>query len=95
MLFPGQVHYVAKNVFNVVVVVDPHDQSSVDIVKTILNLTYRNNAPFRVGFLFLTPPNTDSKTLDSAVAFARAFKYLTVKASPRRAANFVQAVHPT
>lgn len=57
-VWPGQLHYVAKNLFNIILVVDPANYQSVDVLSDFAALI-RQNIPMRVGVL-LYAPKTES-----------------------------------
>jgi UDP-glucose:glycoprotein glucosyltransferase len=53
--FPNQLHFIGKNIFNLLCVVDLTDDQYVEWVNNMLALIYRNQAPLRFGFLPLVP----------------------------------------
>ncbi|XP_030641719.1 UDP-glucose:glycoprotein glucosyltransferase 2-like [Chanos chanos] len=74
--FPGVIRQIRRNLFNLVLFVDPTSEEAIELVK-LAELFYKHKVPLRIGFVFVV--NTDEKVdgfLDAGVAFFRVFNYI-------------------
>lgn len=94
--FPGQLHFVAKNFFNLLCVVDLSANQDLEWVNTMLSLIYRNQAPLRFGFLPLVkepvvevaPDDLASQPLSTLMT--KALLHFTREQNLRAATGFLQ-----
>uniref|UniRef100_A0A6Q2Y8C2 UDP-glucose ceramide glucosyltransferase-like 1 n=1 Tax=Esox lucius TaxID=8010 RepID=A0A6Q2Y8C2_ESOLU len=74
--FPGVIRQIRRNLFNLVLFLDPVQEESVELVK-LAELFYKHKIPLRIGFVFVV--NTDDKVdgnTDAGVAFFRLLNYI-------------------
>ncbi|XP_038615183.1 UDP-glucose:glycoprotein glucosyltransferase 2 [Tachyglossus aculeatus] len=74
-IFPGSIHQIRRNFYNLVLFVDPVQEMAADFVK-VAELFYHHKIPLRIGFVFIL--NTDDKVDgkdDPGVALWRTFNY--------------------
>ncbi|XP_028929420.1 UDP-glucose:glycoprotein glucosyltransferase 2 isoform X3 [Ornithorhynchus anatinus] len=74
-IFPGSIHQIRRNFYNLVLFVDPVQEMAADFVK-VAELFYHHKIPLRIGFVFIL--NTDEKVDgkdDAGVALWRTFNY--------------------
>eukprot|EP00727_Mastigamoeba_balamuthi_P011847 m51a1_g7285 putative UDP-glucose:glycoprotein glucosyltransferase (1435) ;mRNA; r:34055-38973 len=100
-VYPGQLRYVARNLFNVLLVVDPADRRSLDLCATF-SYFVEQSLPMRVGVLVTArsagaPQECDDsgncRAADSlAASVARAFKSLAANGGPRAGMAFLGAM---
>eukprot|EP01113_Clastostelium_recurvatum_P008329 TRINITY_DN1391_c0_g1_i1.p1 TRINITY_DN1391_c0_g1~~TRINITY_DN1391_c0_g1_i1.p1 ORF type:complete len:1486 (+),score=528.58 TRINITY_DN1391_c0_g1_i1:428-4885(+) len=89
--YPGQMKFVAKNVFTVVTVLDPSQPGALGIMATVENVI-RQNAPLRFGFVFVTDDeDTSSDEVNMGRAIAKTIAYL-LKHHTSRAALMLMGV---
>lgn len=58
-VFPGKMHYIRKNLFHAVYILDPVSPSGLKAVETILYY-YENGVPMRFGVILISPHVADS-----------------------------------
>ncbi|XP_055734580.1 UDP-glucose:glycoprotein glucosyltransferase 2 isoform X2 [Salvelinus fontinalis] len=74
--FPGVIRQIRRNFFNLVLLLDPVQEESIELVK-LAELFYKHKIPLRIGFVFVV--NTDDEvdgTTDAGVAFFRLLNYI-------------------
>ncbi|XP_019384043.1 PREDICTED: UDP-glucose:glycoprotein glucosyltransferase 2 [Crocodylus porosus] len=74
--FPGVIKQIRRNLYNLVLFIDPVQENAADFMK-LAELTYHHNMPLRVGVVFIL--NTDEEidgNEDTGVALWRAFNYI-------------------
>ncbi|XP_036396338.1 UDP-glucose:glycoprotein glucosyltransferase 2 [Megalops cyprinoides] len=74
--FPGVIRQIRRNLFNLVLFLDPVHEDAVELVR-LAELFYSHKVPLRIGFVFVV--NTDDKVdghLDAGVALFRALNYI-------------------
>ncbi|KAI5628521.1 UDP-glucose:glycoprotein glucosyltransferase 2 isoform X3 [Silurus asotus] len=74
--FPGVIRQVRRNLFSLVLFLDPVQEDTIELVK-MAELFYKHKIPLRIGFVFVV--NTDEKVdgyKDAGVAFFRALNYI-------------------
>ncbi len=91
--YPGMMRPIAKNFYNLVLVLDPAKEESRPLLRTVESF-YLNEIPVRIGFVFVT---SDAAEVDgskvASVAMFRAYNYITQKSnSPAKALSFLTDV---
>uniref|UniRef100_A0A674F4Y4 UDP-glucose ceramide glucosyltransferase-like 1 n=1 Tax=Salmo trutta TaxID=8032 RepID=A0A674F4Y4_SALTR len=74
--FPGVIRQIRRNFFNLVLLLDPVQEESIELVK-LAELFYKHKIPLRIGFVFVV--NTDDEvdgSTDAGVAFFRLLNYI-------------------
>ncbi|XP_041700149.1 UDP-glucose:glycoprotein glucosyltransferase 2 isoform X2 [Coregonus clupeaformis] len=74
--FPGVIRQIRRNFFNLVLLLDPVQEESIELVK-LAELFYKHKIPLRIGFVFVV--NTEDEvdgTMDAGVAFYRLLNYI-------------------
>ncbi|CAB1328546.1 unnamed protein product [Coregonus sp. 'balchen'] len=74
--FPGVIRQIRRNFFNLVLLLDPVQEESIELVK-LAELFYKHKIPLRIGFVFVV--NTEDEvdgTMDAGVAFFRLLNYI-------------------
>lgn len=90
--FPGMIRQVRKNLFNLILIIDPTEPRTRDLVKLLESFVV-HTAPLRVGILFATDPDKNLTGLnDAGVAMQCAFNFISQKKSPLDALSFVKTV---
>lgn len=88
--FPGMVRSVRKNLFNVVIVIDPLIPDVRGITKLIESFVV-HSAPIRCGVVFDTR-NKDAKAQEAYQALTAAWNYISQQKNPRDALSFLTDV---
>lgn len=88
--FPGMVRSVRKNLFNLVIVIDPIKPEGRDIAKLVESFVV-HSAPVRVGVVFDTR-QADSKSEKVYRSLICAWNYLSQTKRPRDALSFLTDV---
>ncbi|XP_068902537.1 UDP-glucose:glycoprotein glucosyltransferase isoform X2 [Tenebrio molitor] len=90
--FPGMIRQVRKNLFNLVLIIDPTEPKSRDLVKLLESFVV-HTAPLRVGIVFAVDASTELSGLqDAGVAMQCAFNYVSQKKNPLAALGFIKTV---
>ncbi|XP_044750165.1 UDP-glucose:glycoprotein glucosyltransferase [Coccinella septempunctata] len=90
--FPGMMRQVKKNLFNLVLIIDPTDTKTRGVVKLIESFVV-HTAPLRVGLVFKVDPSSSLTGLDDAgVAMQCAFNYVSQMKTPQNAVSFLKNV---
>lgn len=90
--FPGMLRQVRRNLFNLVLIIDPTEPKSRDLVKLLESFVV-HTAPLRVGIVFAVDASTDLYGLkDAGVAMQCAFNYVSQKRDPLAALSFIKTV---
>ncbi|KAI1899151.1 hypothetical protein AGOR_G00058600 [Albula goreensis] len=74
--FPGVIRQLRRNLFNLVLFIDPAHEDTLELVK-LAELFYTHKVPLRIGFVFVV--STDDRVdgyLDVGVALYRALNYI-------------------
>ncbi|XP_043926163.1 UDP-glucose:glycoprotein glucosyltransferase 1 [Protopterus annectens] len=75
--FPGVIRQIRKNFHNLVLIFDPADKSTADLLTTA-EMFYNNQIPLRIGLVFVVNDSEDADGLkDPGVALFRAFNYVS------------------
>ncbi|XP_037075354.1 LOW QUALITY PROTEIN: UDP-glucose:glycoprotein glucosyltransferase 1-like [Pollicipes pollicipes] len=95
--YPGMLRTVRKNMYHLVLVLDPSRRSSLDLL-TLAQSLFTNQMPFTLGLVLAVTPDPDVTGLqDAGVAMAEAFNYvLREEKAPRapfKALSFLVDVH--
>lgn len=88
--FPGMVRSIRKNLFHLVLIVDPVKPEGRDIVKMVESFVV-HSAPIRVGIVFDTR-NADEKSEQIYRSLICAWNYLTQNKRPQDALSFLTDV---
>ncbi|XP_015749296.1 PREDICTED: UDP-glucose:glycoprotein glucosyltransferase 1-like [Acropora digitifera] len=89
--FPGMMRYIAKNIFNLVIFVDPLDTHTAQLLK-IVNELLHNSFPMRFGVSVVANIPLDEEadaTSNAAVGIARAFHFIASDKDPRQALDWL------
>ena len=92
--YPGMMRSIGKNFFNLVLLVDPAQPDSRELLKTVESF-FLNDVPIRVGFVFVTHSDQDevSGFERASVALFRAHNYVKEKSgSAAKALSFLTDV---
>ncbi|RVE57954.1 hypothetical protein OJAV_G00204330 [Oryzias javanicus] len=74
--FPGVIRQIRRNLFNLVLFLDPLQEESVELLK-LAELFYKHKIPLRIGFVFVVNPKDDiSGFSDAGVGFYRLLNYI-------------------
>ncbi|XP_067039989.1 UDP-glucose:glycoprotein glucosyltransferase 1-like [Acropora muricata] len=93
--FPGMMRYIAKNIFNLVIFVDPLDTHTAQLLK-IVNELLHNSFPMRFGVSVVANIPLDEEadaTSNAAVGIARAFHFIASDRDPRQALDWLLQVY--
>ncbi|KAL8598827.1 hypothetical protein ACOMHN_015406 [Nucella lapillus] len=91
--FPGMLRHVAKNIFHMVFVVNPAEDSCRELLK-MAEAFYVHSAPIRLGVAMAV--NGDSSVTgrqDAGVAFAHTFDFIKADQSTAKALSFITDVY--
>ncbi|CAB3984374.1 UDP-glucose:glyco glucosyltransferase 1-like [Paramuricea clavata] len=91
--FMGMLRYIAKNIFNLVLCVDPVASTTAELI-SIADEMIQNQMPIRFGLVVVTETddNVDGRT-DAAVGIARAFYFINNDDGPDAAFAFVTRLY--
>lgn len=88
--FPGMLRNIRRNLYNLVLIIDPLSDLSKPFVTFAESLFSAYMAPVRVGFVFVTNYDTAVTGLtDASVAINNAYHYFAEAKSPKEALNFL------
>ncbi|XP_047366597.1 UDP-glucose:glycoprotein glucosyltransferase isoform X4 [Vespa velutina] len=91
--FPGMLRNIRRNLYNLVLIIDPLNEDSLASVSLALSL-YSYVAPLRVGFVFITNYNTSVTGLsDPSVAVNNAFHYFIESKGAKEAVQFLLGIY--
>ncbi|KAJ8920947.1 hypothetical protein NQ315_015740 [Exocentrus adspersus] len=90
--FPGMMRQVRRNLFNLVVIIDPTDPSVKDVLKLVESFVV-HTAPIRVGVVFkVNETNTLNGLEDAGIAMQCALNYVMQKKDGPAAFSFINSV---
>ncbi|XP_018331345.1 UDP-glucose:glycoprotein glucosyltransferase isoform X2 [Agrilus planipennis] len=90
--FPGMLRQIRRNLFNLVLLIDPTSTALKDLLTLVESLLYQS-APFRIGVVFSVTANPSITGLDDAgVAMVCAYNYVSQEKSPLEAFTFLLSV---
>ncbi|XP_058805620.1 UDP-glucose:glycoprotein glucosyltransferase [Phymastichus coffea] len=91
--FPGMLRNIRRNLYNLVLIIDPLSEESAPLVALAESL-YAHTAPLRIGFVFHTNFNTAAiGATDPSVAINNAYHYLTESKSFKDATKFLSSLY--
>ncbi|XP_041954806.1 UDP-glucose:glycoprotein glucosyltransferase 1 isoform X1 [Alosa sapidissima] len=74
--FPGVIRQIRKNFHNLVIILDPNQENSAELL-SVAEMFYSNNIPLRIGLVFVVNDEEDVDGMqDAGVAMLRAFNYI-------------------
>uniref|UniRef100_A0A8C0GSJ8 UDP-glucose ceramide glucosyltransferase-like 1 n=1 Tax=Chelonoidis abingdonii TaxID=106734 RepID=A0A8C0GSJ8_CHEAB len=83
--FPGVIRQIRRNLYNLVLFIDPVQEHAADFVK-LAELFYHHNIPLRIGFVFILHANEEiDGNEDAGVALFRAFNYIAEESDTSQA----------
>ncbi|XP_038673760.1 UDP-glucose:glycoprotein glucosyltransferase 1 isoform X3 [Scyliorhinus canicula] len=91
--FPGVIRQIRRNIFNLVLFIDPAHEVAVELVK-LAELFYHHNIPLRIGFVFVV--NADEKADGNqvaGVALLRAFNFIGEDSELSHAFSSIVAIY--
>ncbi|XP_077476984.1 UDP-glucose:glycoprotein glucosyltransferase 1 [Stigmatopora argus] len=75
--FPGVIRQIRKNFHNLVIILDPTQESAVELL-SVAEMFYSNNIPLRIGLIFVVSDENDIDGMqDAGVALLRAYNYIS------------------
>ncbi|XP_061735029.1 UDP-glucose:glycoprotein glucosyltransferase 2 isoform X2 [Nerophis ophidion] len=75
--FPGVIRQIRRNLFNLVLFLDPTEEKSVELVK-LAQLFYKHKIPLRIGYVFVVNGGDEIDGFsDAGVGFYRLLNYIT------------------
>lgn len=87
--FPGMLRNIRRNLYNLVLIVDPLSGESTPLI-TLAQSLYLHSAPLRVGFVFLTNYNTSVTGLtDASIAVNNAYHFFAETKGSDHALQFL------
>uniref|UniRef100_T1KNA5 UDP-glucose:glycoprotein glucosyltransferase n=1 Tax=Tetranychus urticae TaxID=32264 RepID=T1KNA5_TETUR len=90
--YPGMLRNVRKNMYHLVLIIDPSKKESFDIIK-LAESFYVHKAPLRIGFVFAVNKNMSVNGFnDAGVALLNAFNYITETKTPYDGLSFLTDV---
>lgn len=91
--FPGMLRHIRKNLFHMVLFVDPADRQSSAMIK-MAEAFYVHSAPVRIGLVFVVnqDESVDGNT-DAGVAMLRAFNFISQRDGPVKALSFLTDIY--
>ncbi|BFZ00634.1 hypothetical protein BsWGS_03673 [Bradybaena similaris] len=91
--FPGMLRHIAKNLFNLVFIVDPVTSASKGLLK-MAEAFLVHKAPLRLGIVFAVNSNPNVTGLtDPGVALARAFNFIMIDQDAAKGLSFITDVY--
>uniref|UniRef100_A0A673B0B5 UDP-glucose ceramide glucosyltransferase-like 1 n=1 Tax=Sphaeramia orbicularis TaxID=375764 RepID=A0A673B0B5_9TELE len=74
--FPGVIRQIRKNFHNLVIILDPTQENSAELL-SVAEMFYSNNIPLRIGLVFVVSDEDDIDGMqDAGVAMVRAYNYI-------------------
>ncbi|XP_068195286.1 UDP-glucose:glycoprotein glucosyltransferase 1 isoform X2 [Antennarius striatus] len=75
--FPGVIRQIRKNFHNLVIILDPTQENSAELL-SVAEMFYTNNIPLRIGLVFVVSDEDDVDGMqDAGVALLRAYNYIS------------------
>ncbi|CAK9802630.1 UDP-glucose:glycoprotein glucosyltransferase [Anthophora quadrimaculata] len=88
-IFPGMLRNIRKNLYNLVLIIDPLSAESTPLIILAQSL-YQHSAPLRIGFVFVTNYDTSTTGLtDASVAVNNAYHYFAEAKGSEHALQFL------
>ncbi|XP_028293284.1 UDP-glucose:glycoprotein glucosyltransferase 1 isoform X2 [Gouania willdenowi] len=90
--FPGVIRQIRKNFHNLVILLDPTQENSVELL-SVAEMFYANNIPLRIGLVFIVSDDDDVDGMqDTGVALVRAYNYIMDEVDSQSAFEAVMAM---
>ncbi|KAG5893498.1 hypothetical protein JTB14_010548 [Gonioctena quinquepunctata] len=90
--FPGMLRQIRKNLYNLVLIIDPTDPETKDVLKLVESFVI-HTTPIRVGIVFnVTDSHSVSGLDDAAVAMQCALNYVTQSKNAPTALSFIRTI---
>ena len=89
--YPGMLRNVRKNMYNLVLILDPSKRETHDMLK-LSESFYVHKAPLRIGLVFINQNETADGFNDASVAFLNAFNYISQEKSNYEGLSFITDV---
>ncbi|XP_034050699.1 UDP-glucose:glycoprotein glucosyltransferase 1 [Thalassophryne amazonica] len=90
--FPGVIRQIRKNFHNLVIILDPVQESSSELL-SVAEMFYSNNIPLRIGLVFVVSDEDDIDGMqDPGVALVRAYNYIYDEVDSQSAFEAVMAM---
>ncbi|MGH0147838.1 UNVERIFIED_CONTAM: hypothetical protein FKN15_073739 [Acipenser sinensis] len=91
--FPGVIRQIRKNFHNFVIIVDPTDESTAELIN-VVEMFFNNHIPLRIGLVFVVDDSEDIDGLqDTGVALLRAFNYISEEMDNHHAFQAITAMY--
>ncbi|CAJ0934962.1 unnamed protein product, partial [Mesorhabditis belari] len=91
--YPGMIRPIARNLFNLIFVVDPKDKESRNLMK-IAQSFYQHEIPLRIGLVFSVSPDKEVTGMtDAGVAILNLFNFVLVDTSVEQALKMVNKLY--
>ncbi|XP_072313338.1 UDP-glucose:glycoprotein glucosyltransferase 1 isoform X1 [Eucyclogobius newberryi] len=90
--FPGVIRQIRKNFHNLVIILDPTQDNSADLLN-VAEMFYSNNIPLRIGLVFVVSDEDDVDGMqDAGVALVRAYNYMCDEVNSQSAFEAVMSM---
>ncbi|XP_071373528.1 UDP-glucose:glycoprotein glucosyltransferase 1 [Centroberyx affinis] len=90
--FPGVIRQIRKNFHNLVIILDPTQENSAELL-SVAEMFYTNNIPLRIGLVFVVSDGDDIDGMqDAGVALVRAYNYISDEVDSQSAFEAVIAM---
>lgn len=90
--FPGVIRQIRKNFHNLVIILDPTQENSADLLN-VAEMFYSNNIPLRIGLVFVVSDEDDVDGMqDTGVALVRAYNYMCDEVNSQSAFEAVMSM---
>ncbi|XP_055013618.1 UDP-glucose:glycoprotein glucosyltransferase 1 [Boleophthalmus pectinirostris] len=90
--FPGVIRQIRKNFHNLVIILDPTQDNSADLLN-VAEMFYSNNIPLRIGLVFVVSDEDDVDGMkDAGVALVRAYNYMCDEVNSQSAFETVMSM---
>ncbi|KAK7904184.1 hypothetical protein WMY93_016791 [Mugilogobius chulae] len=91
--FPGVIRQIRKNFHNLVIILDPTQDNSADLLN-VAEMFYSNNIPLRIGLVFVVSDEDDVDGMqDAGVALVRAYNYMCDEVNSQSAFESVMSMY--
>uniref|UniRef100_I3IY78 UDP-glucose ceramide glucosyltransferase-like 1 n=1 Tax=Oreochromis niloticus TaxID=8128 RepID=I3IY78_ORENI len=91
--FPGVIRQIRKNFHNLVIILDPTQENTVELL-SVAEMFYANNIPLRIGLVFVVSDEDDIDGMqDAGVALVRAYNYITEEVDSQNAFEAVMSMY--
>uniref|UniRef100_A0AAV2JJA9 UDP-glucose ceramide glucosyltransferase-like 1 n=1 Tax=Knipowitschia caucasica TaxID=637954 RepID=A0AAV2JJA9_KNICA len=91
--FPGVIRQIRKNFHNLVIILDPAQDHSADLLN-VAEMFYSNNIPLRIGLVFVVSDEDDVDGMqDPGVALVRAYNYMCDEVNSQSAFEAVMSMY--